>query len=264
MSSDGAQYWNGVAADWLAAKPQRLWREYCDRMNARMLRPWLAARPRRRVLKTDLFDEAVGETGLMAPLTETGAVVFGIDLSLTIASTAGKRHGAVRSVGADVRRLPFADGAFDVVVSNSTLDHFESLGDIALALAEIHRVLDDGGELLLTLDNLMNPLVAIRSVLPRRLLFALRLVPYRVGATCGPVRLRRLLEDAGFRVASLGAAMHCPRLPAVWLGNLLDRSAGGEATRDRFLDALIGCERLERLPTRYLTGYFLAARAVRQ
>ena len=262
MSTEAARYWDDVAKAWRAERPQRLWREYSDRMNDRLLRPWLAERPRRRLLKTDLFDEAVGELGLVRPLADSARSLYGIDLSRTVAHTAAARHGAFRVVRADVRRLPFAGGSFDVVVSNSTLDHFASLDDVSCALEEIHRVLEPRGELLLTLDNLMNPFVAARAVLPARLLHALRLVPYRVGKTCGPARLRRLLRSAGFEVESLHAAMHCPRILAVWLGHVLDRSARAE-TKARFLELLLACERLERLPTRYLTGYFLAVKAVR-
>ena len=53
---------------------------------------------------------------------------------------AGARHRGLRPVGADVCRLPFADQSFDLVLSNSTLDHLESLSELAGALAELRRV----------------------------------------------------------------------------------------------------------------------------
>ncbi len=62
--------------------------------------------------------------------------------------------------------LPFPDGAFDRVFSNSTLDHFDSRDDIREALRELARVLHPEGELLLTLDNLANPVVRLRNALP--------------------------------------------------------------------------------------------------
>jgi hypothetical protein len=51
--------------------------------------------------------------------------------------------------------------------------------------------------------------------------------------------------------------MHCPRLPTIAAGRLLPRRPG---EHERFLAALGGFEALERLPTRSVTGYFVAAR----
>jgi hypothetical protein len=45
--------------------------------------------------------------------------------------------------------------------------------------------------------------------------------------------------------------MHCPRLPAIAAGRLLQRRPG---EHERFLAALGGFEALERLPTRSVTG----------
>ena len=45
--------------------------------------------------------------------------------------------------------LPFAEEAFDVIVSTSTLDHFAHRRDIVSSLHELHRVLRPGGEVLL-------------------------------------------------------------------------------------------------------------------
>ena len=73
-------------------------------------------------------------------------------------------------MNADVRCLPFVDGVFDLVVSNSTLDHFETSREIERAVAEIHRVLAPRGLFILTLDNPANPAVALRNALPFALL----------------------------------------------------------------------------------------------
>lgn len=254
-------HWESIAAEWTRARPHQLWREYCDRINDTVLRPWLSRTTHRRLLKTDLFDEAVGRRGLVPLLTASAPTVVGIDLSAGIARAARVRqNGAVRATAADVRRLPFREGSFDVVVSTSTLDHFPALDHIAVALAELHRVLASGGELLLTLDNGANPVVRLRGMLPIDWLQRLHIVPYYVGATCGPKRLAELVADAGFRIETVGASMHGPRLPAVWLARAIER-LGSASARERFVNAMIGLDRLGRLPTRYLTGYFLVVRA---
>jgi len=264
-----AAYWDGVAELWLRERPQVLWRRHSDAVNRALLERWLPAAPR-RVLKTDLFDEAVGE-GLYAFLAARAESVCGVDLARPIVAAAA-RHPGLEAAVADVRHLPFADGEFDAVVSNSTLDHFESLADLRAGLAELARVLSPGGTLVVTLDNPANPFVAARGAVPRRLLerlwgrhgaLAVRLAPSPLGATCGTRRLRSLLAEAGFEVAETGAVVHCPRALAIAAADLLERHAGRGA-QDAFLRALRALEGLERLPTRAITGHFVAARAIRR
>ena len=52
----------------------------------------------------------------------------------------------------DARRLEFPDGAFDVVVSFSSIEHFGAPEDIARAAAEIGRVLRPGGHAFLVTE----------------------------------------------------------------------------------------------------------------
>jgi SAM-dependent methyltransferase len=251
----GSQYWNTVIAGRAARRAGETWRTHADRVNTDLCR---AAWPRRRparVLKTDLFDEASG-TGLLPALSSESGATFGVDHAATTAAIGRTRHPGIHAVVADVRTLPFASGAFDLVISNSTLDHFESAADIDRSLREIARVLGPGGRLILTLDNPVNPVVAIRNRLPFAWLNRLRLVPYYVGATLGSADGRRLLDSAGFRVVTAGAALHCPRSPAVGAAFLLDR-VGWRWPRRALLAALAAFERLARWPTRYLTGYYV-------
>jgi SAM-dependent methyltransferase len=222
----------------------------------------LPASPAGNVLKTDLFDEVVG-SGLVPALLERFGRVAGIDVSPVIVDAARARYPRLDAEAADVRALPFPEEAFDAVVSNSTLDHFPSRDDIATALGELHRVLRPGGALLVTLDNPVNPVVAIRNALPERIREASRLVPFPVGATCGPRRLRALLCETGFEVAALTSVLHCPRVLVVLGGQLIDRY-GGETAKRRYVRVLTPLEGLSRLPTRFVTGHFVAALAIRR
>lgn len=61
------------------------------------------------------------------------------------AREAGGLEGRLEVVHADGRVLPFADGSFDLVVSNSVIHH---LGNPLPVLAEMRRVLKPGGGLL--------------------------------------------------------------------------------------------------------------------
>jgi SAM-dependent methyltransferase len=224
-------------------------RAYGDAVNRALLERWLPAGKVRRVLKTDLFEEAVGE-GLTPFLATRSARVDAIDVSEALAAAARSRHPEINALRGDVRALPYEDAAFDVVVSTSTLDHFESVRDIATALSELRRVLAHGGVLIVSLDNLANPLVALRNALPFTWLNSIGLVPYYVGASCTPGDLRRLLVEAGFDVQTTTAVMHVPRVAVLALG--------------RGARELMALEALERFPTRFVTGQFVAARAVKR
>jgi SAM-dependent methyltransferase len=124
--------------------------------------------------------------------------------------------------------LPFVDEAFDVIVSNSTLDHFGSWAELGASLHELHRVLKTRGLLIITLDNRANPIVALRNAAPFPLLHRLGLVPCYVG---------------GARVLT---------------------SYAETKTQRRFLQLLLSFERLSCRPTRFLTGHFVAVRALKR
>ena len=260
-AGDAPEDWDRVGASFQEHGRQHLWRRHSDAVHVALLERWLAARAG-RVLETDLFDEAVGE-GLVPTLSARAESVVGIDVAPVTVAGARRRHGALRAVVADVRRLPFAEGVFDTVVSNSTLDHFRTVAEIDDALRELARVLRPGGELILTLDNRANPLVWLRNALPLGLLRATGIVPYYVGATLGPRSAVAHLRAAGLHVVERAAVLHCPRMPAVAVAWLLDRVAGPRLQRV-YLRALARCEALGALPTRYATGYFVAARAVKR
>jgi SAM-dependent methyltransferase len=255
-ASEEARRWDSALAGWNGTRAAAFLRAYSDAVNELLLAEWLPHRRARRLLKTDLFDEAVG-AGLLRSLEAHAAEVVAIDVSPAVVDLARSRHPGLDARSADTRALPFDDGAFDVVLSNSTLDHFEMLADVRGALTELHRVLEPGGRLVLTLDNGANPLVLLRNALPGSLLSGLRLVPYPIGVTCGPRRLRRLLGEAGFEVEASRGVMHCPRLLARAASTLAPRQSRG------LLRGAMAFEVLGRLPTRYLTAQFVAASARR-
>jgi ubiquinone/menaquinone biosynthesis C-methylase UbiE len=251
-----------VAETWQKTKPQKFWRAHSDAVNVALLERWLPTEQVECVLKTDLFDEACS-TGLYPQLASKAQRVVGIDISLSTLHANRLRHTGLHMVHADVRWLPFASEAFDVIVSNSTLDHFTSPNEIVASLCELYRVLRPGGQLLLTLDNLANPVIALRNVLPFRLLHRLGIVPYYIGATYTPHRLRHMLQRVGFDVLDVDAVMHCPRTLVVTMARALEGHLKLK-TQKRFLRGLMAFERLSRWPTRFLTGYFIAVRATKR
>lgn len=249
-----AEYWDSIADKWRGSS--HAWRLVSDAVNVALLKRWLPDEPRGQVLKTDLFDEFTGD-GLIPWLCETYDAVSGIDISPAVVRQVGERFPDVEVRHADARDLHFASDRFDVVVSNSTLDHLPTRDDIAVAVRELHRVLRPGGHLLITLDNPVNPVVGLRNALPRAVHESTGLVPYSVGATLGPRALRALLQECGFEVLRSDAVFHSPRLLVVLTGRGVDRR--GPVARRRFAKFWSSFEWLGHLPTRYLTGYFVAA-----
>jgi SAM-dependent methyltransferase len=262
VAENSTPYWDRAPGKSLREHVCALWRAHSDAVNGALLASWWPVDDARLVLKTDLFDEAVAP-GLYPSLASRASKVIGIDVSALVVRMARARYHALPAVVTDVRGLPFQGGAFDLVVSNSTLDHFGATHEIVASLLELRRVLRPGGHLLLTLDNRTNPFVALRNVVPFRLLSALGLVPYPVGVTCGARRLGRMLQEAGFDVLRVGTLLHCPRVLAVAAARLLERRAGSQL-QARYLRLLMSFERLAHWPTRSLTGHFVAALAVKR
>ena len=256
-SSHDSGHW-GRAASALDRPHYRLWREHSDTVNLALIARWLDGSAGGRALKTDLFDEAVGR-GLCADSRALVPGLLGIDLSLGVALRARAGTPGLVTTAADVRSLPFADGAFATVLSISTLDHFESTAEITASLREIRRVLRPGGMLLLTLDNPTNPKIRLRNALPWAVLQRTGVVPYFVGKSVGRARLRRELVTAGFTVLEVGAIVHCPRVLAVTASRL--PIFASPRARGRLLAVLERFEALERWPTRFLTAHFTAVLA---
>ena len=209
----------------------------------------------RSVLKTDLFEEAYGGDELLFSLPLDARLKIGIDISAAaVARAADRGHNrGCRFIQADVRRLPLADQCVDVVLSNSTLDHFASEPEIEESLRELARVLKSGGILLVTLDNPRNVLFILLRA-------ALRWmgVPFRLGKTLPLRKLLRALDETGLELQSTAWLIHNPRFLSTLLFLLLRLLFGDRADAAvRWL--LRAFSRFDRLPTRGLTGVFIAA-----
>lgn len=103
-------------------------------------------RPGERVLEVDC-----GPGVLAAKMRDRGAQVQATEISLVAAERARAKGIPTEHVNSELEPLPFPDGAFDVVVSNSMVEHrffYEH------SLDECVRVLRPGGRLLLCLPNI--------------------------------------------------------------------------------------------------------------
>jgi len=104
-----------------------------------------------RLRGTQVLDLGAGECVLSAALASCGANVWATDAVPKQIWAAAEYHQAQARQGharplhfviADAQDLPFADGAFDIVVANLVLHHIEPLVPL---LREVRRVLRPGG-----------------------------------------------------------------------------------------------------------------------
>lgn len=102
-------------------------------------------RPGDQVLQVDC-----GPGVLAARLMDLGAQVTGTDLSAEAVRRAQARGVSASQVNLDRQPLPFAAASFDVVVSDSQIEHRV---DYAHYLDECARVLRPGGRLVLCVPN---------------------------------------------------------------------------------------------------------------
>lgn len=161
--------------------------------------------------------------------------VVAFDLMRPLLETLRDRHGSELNVAGAVQALPFRDGSFDAVCCIDLVHHEpDRLGEV---IASFHRVLRPGGMLFLEDINAWGLFQWWKSLLPRPLHGALRTLHHGLrGSTHRPApyefptsvfRVRRLLEEAGFRNIETVPLRSCPnRGPAgLALWRLLSRNA---------------------------------------
>ena len=254
------------ASEWdqVAARAQPSW--YLDplvakqkqELHVKLFQSWTAASASRG-LKTDVFEEAFGADALLERLAPLCQTWIGMDVAVgTVRQARARlRLRCAHYLACDVRHVPLRSESLDVIVSNSTLDHFAKRRDFETAIAELARLLGPGGRLLITVDNPRNPLLW-----PLRWLSRLPRSPFALGYTPSAAVLRQTLEGAGLQVVDACRLIHNPRGVSTVFFLTLRRIAGRRADSliQWFLDAFA---KLERLPTREFTACFLAACAVR-
>ncbi len=209
------------------------------------------------VLKTDLFEEAYGEDRILDELSADARCLIGMDIAAKTVHAAKERSRDSRALylAADVRRLALNTASVDLIVSTSTLDHFETAGEFEQAIRELVRVLRPGGILVLILDNPANPFYRMLRWASRR-----GWAPFLLGYTRSLEGMKESLSAAGLEVTGDSLLIHNPRVVSTLLFYCLRRLLGRHA--DAPISLLLRLfAMLGRLPTRRFTACFLGARA---
>ena len=145
-----ADYWNSVGSKSKDFNHEEVWRAYLREVYRTLGTRWWEGERIGRTLKTDLYDEAVSRHSLVSLFENQSACMVGMDVSLETARAARRRleqtgKGWNRIAVSDARRQAFKSQVFDVILSNSTLDHFSDRADLAASLEELYRILKSGG-----------------------------------------------------------------------------------------------------------------------
>jgi SAM-dependent methyltransferase len=96
-----------------------------------------------------LLEVGCGDGSRLAGIRELGWVVEGQEVDARAANQARRRYGLKVHLGR-LRALAFPEAAFDAVVMNHVIEHVH---DPVQLLAECHRILKPGGELVMVTPN---------------------------------------------------------------------------------------------------------------
>ncbi len=220
-------------------------------LNLDCVNRWAGGAARGLVLKTDLFEEANGDDHVLDRLAGDAAGVVGMDCLQPTVTRAQRRFPGrnLHCLTADLRALAFRDRAFDLILSTSTLDHFDSREEFLDSLAELDRILRPGGRMILVLDNPLNPVYYPLKA------FCSRFAPFTLGYTTTRGRFEKDLTALGLEIRDHDYLIHNPRVVSTAAFLLLRRLFGSKA--DGPVDLLLRAfAKLGKLPTRSLSACF--------
>jgi ubiquinone/menaquinone biosynthesis C-methylase UbiE len=151
-----------------------------------------------------VLDLACGPWGVAAAAAERGALSVGLDFSSAMIALARAGHPGIRFEEGDAEMLPFAEDAFDTVVSNFGIHHVAAP---IRALCEAHRVLRPGGRLAFTAWAAPEENIAWRllfdAIVEHGDMAAVK-APTSGGGLRRPEDLLRVLDAAGFTETEAG------------------------------------------------------------
>ena len=111
-----------------------------------------------------ILDVGCGNGNLFTYLSERKYELTGIDFSANMIMEAEKNCRHATFMVADAEKLPFEDGSFDIIVCNASFHHYIHPDTV---LNEMHRVLKNGGKLLIGDPYVPTPIRPVMNVLTK-------------------------------------------------------------------------------------------------
>jgi SAM-dependent methyltransferase len=180
-----------------------------------------------------------GEGRVARDLRRRGHNVIALDLSPTLIGHAHRADPGGRYIVADAAALPFADEAFDVVVSYNTL---MNVNDMPASVAEAARVLERGGVLCISVTHPASDAGTFRGEEPD--------APFVIeGSYLGKRRFEGTFERDGLQMTFRGwcYALEDYARALEWAGLSVDRLREPGAT-DRAVASRASYRRWQRMP----------------
>ena len=118
---------------WRAIEAREIWKEFVN-----------------RGVETSVLDLGCGDGRFSRAVFDRRSIDVGLDISSSAVSLAKQTSNHGLLVVGDGTRLPFRDGVFGTIFSNSVLEH---VPDVPKVLAEARRVLRRGGVLIFTVPS---------------------------------------------------------------------------------------------------------------
>ena len=120
------------------AGSEDFWRAHMRELYQDLQERWAGNGNTGRILKTDLYDEAISPHNLVSLFADRCEHFIATDVSLEVARAARRRvaspSGGWNAIAvSDARNLGFRSSVFDEIISNSTLDHFQDKEDLTLS-----------------------------------------------------------------------------------------------------------------------------------
>ncbi|MFB6089413.1 MAG: class I SAM-dependent methyltransferase [Candidatus Aenigmatarchaeota archaeon] len=244
-----SEYWDKTVKEMGESHLEFKIAQYKAKVHLELVKKWGSNLKDKRILKTDLFEEYFQRDSFFYPIDSEEK--FGLDICKEIVTNVHKKDKNLKLCVTDVHRLPFEDESFDLIISNSTLDHIKKEW-VSVALGEMKRILKPGGQLILTIDSRENPLYMLGLFLGQRL----HILPFYQDRCYSTNEIREIIENLGLRIEDTDSIFHV--IPP--LSHLLAFFEKRNIKYPEFLYKKIidVAEKLKNKKSKYITGRLLS------
>ncbi len=134
-------YYDRLAPEYDSDRFENSYGQYLDKQERGLLKSWL-----KNYAKREILDLGCG-TGRLLNFAKNG-----VDFSKNMLEQAKEKYPNHNLIQSDISALPFEDGNFNVVYSMHVFMHLD-MKTIEKTLAEVHRILKDGGIFIFDFPN---------------------------------------------------------------------------------------------------------------